>query len=100
MVLKQAFFLPCPSLSCMSVAQISTLEGSYVSAIAKYSGTLSYPSLGIPNSDCENPPVTELRDTLKHMNDSWKRLIETKRFKSGVAGFLRTTEVTRGNDGK
>ena len=39
-------------------------------------------------------------DTLKHMNDSWKRLIETKRFKSGVAGFLRTTEVTRGNDGK
>jgi hypothetical protein len=29
----------------------------------------------------------------------WKRLIETKRFKSGVAGFLRTTEVTRGNDG-
>ena len=49
----------------------------------------SYPSLGISNSDCEkNPPVTELRDTLKHMNDSWKRLIETKRFKSGVAGFF------------
>ena len=47
----------------------------------------------------KNPPVTELRDTLKHMNDSWKRLIQTKRFKSGVAGFLRTTEVTRGNDG-
>ena len=35
----------------------------------------------------KNPPVTELRDTLKHMNDSWKRLIETERFKSGVAGF-------------
>ena len=51
------------------------------------------------NPNRENPPVTELRDTLKHMNDSWKRLIETKRFKSGVAGFLRTTEVTRGNDG-
>ena len=47
----------------------------------------------------KNPPVTELRDTLKHMNDSWQRLIQTKRFKSGVAGFLRTTEVTRGNDG-
>ena len=56
---------------------------------------------GISNPHRENPPVTELRDTLKHMNDdSWKRLIETKRFKSGVAGFLRTTEVTRGNDGK
>ena len=50
---QASIFLPCPSLSCMSVAQISTLEGSYVSAIAKYSGTLSYPSLGIPNSDCE-----------------------------------------------
>ena len=86
LVLKQAF-LPCPSLSCMSVAQISTLEGSYVSAIAKYSGTLSYPSLGILTLTVKNPPVTELRDTLKHMNDSWKRLIETKRFKSGVAGF-------------
>ena len=61
-----------------------------------------YPSLGISNPNCENPPVTELRDTLKHMNDSWQRLIQTKRFKSGVAGFLRTTEVTRGmmeNDG-
>ncbi|WP_164146077.1 protein rep, partial [Stenotrophomonas maltophilia] len=30
---------------------------------------------------------------------SWQRLIQTKRFKSGVAGFIRTTEVTRGNDG-
>ena len=35
----------------------------------------------------KNPPVTELRDTLKHMNDSWQRLIQTKRFKSGVAVF-------------
>ena len=59
---------------------------------------LSYPSLGILTLTVKNPPVTELRDTLKHMNDSWQRLIQTKRFKSGVAGFLRTTEVTRGND--
>ena len=84
---------------CVSGADLY-FEGGYVSAIAKYSGTLSYPSLGISNPHRENPPVTELRDTLKHMNDSWKRLIETERFKSGVAGFLRTTEVTRGNDGK
>ena len=54
LVLKQAFFCRVRHChTCMSVAQISTLEGSYVSAIAKYSGTLSYPSLGIPNSDCE-----------------------------------------------
>ena len=45
-----------------------------------------------------NPPIIELRDTLKHMNESWQRLIQTKAFKSGVAGFIRTTEVTRGKD--
>ena len=55
LVLKQAFFLPCSSLPCVSVAQISTLEGGYVSAIAKYSGTLSYPSLGISNPHREKP---------------------------------------------
>ena len=79
---------------------VSTLEGGDVSAIAKNSGTLPDASMGILTLTVKNPPVTELRDTLKHMNDSWQRLIQTKRFKSGVAGFLRTTEVTRGNDGK
>ena len=54
LVLKQAF-LPCPSFAPVSVAQISTLEGGYVSAIAKYSGTFSYPSLGISNPNREKP---------------------------------------------
>ena len=95
LVLKQAF-LPCSSLPCVSVAQISTLEAVMF-------------QLNLPNIQerfpthrwvfltltVKNPPVAELRDTLKHMNDSWKRLIETKRFKSGVRRFLRTTEVTR-----
>ena len=44
----------------------------------------------------KNPPVTELRDTLKHMNDSWQRLIQTKRFKSGVAGFCEQPKSPRG----
>ena len=52
LVLKQAFF--CRVRHCpVSVAKISTLEGGYVSAIAKYSGTLSYPSLGIFNAYCK-----------------------------------------------
>ena len=72
-------------------------EGGYVSAIAKYSGTLSYPSLGIFNAYCKNPPVTELRDTLKHMNDSWQRLIQTKRFKSG-SRFFKNYGSDQGND--
>ena len=50
---QASIFLPCPSLPCVPVAQISTLEGGYVSAIAKYSGTLPYPSLGISNPNCE-----------------------------------------------
>ena len=53
---QASVFLPCPSLPCVSVAQISsTLEGGYVSAIAKYSGTFSYPSLGISNPNREKP---------------------------------------------
>ena len=40
-----------------------------------------------------------LEDTLKDMNASWKRMSETVAFKKGVAGFIRTTEVTRGKDG-
>ena len=44
----------------------------------------------------KNPPVTELRDTLKHMNDSWQRLIQTKRFKSGVAGFFANNRSHQG----
>ena len=47
----------------------------------------------------KNPPVTELRDTLKHMNDSWQRLIQTKRFKSGVAGFFANNRSHQGDDG-
>ena len=43
-----------------------------------------------------NCDLVDLRDTLKDMNASWKRMSETVAFKKGVAGFIRTTEVTRG----
>ena len=46
-----------------------------------------------------NCDLVDLRDTLKDMNASWKRMSETVAFKKGVAGFIRTTEVTRGKDG-
>ena len=89
------FFAVFAIVLCVSGADLY-FEGGYVSAIAKYSRTLSYASLGISNPHREKPTCYRTRDTLKHMNDSWQRLIQTKRFKSGVAGFLRTTEVTRG----
>lgn len=45
-----------------------------------------------------NMPVSELRDSLQHMNKSWQRLIKRKEFKA-VQGWIRTTEITRGKDG-
>lgn len=45
-----------------------------------------------------NCPVEELRSTLQAMNSAWRRLVARKEFKP-VLGWVRTTEVTRGNDG-
>lgn len=46
----------------------------------------------------KNCPVTELRETLKAMGSAWQRLIQRQEFRP-VLGFVRTTEVTRGDDG-
>lgn len=45
----------------------------------------------------KNCPVGELRNTLRDMNASWKRLINRKDWPS--VGFFRAAEVTRGADG-
>lgn len=45
-----------------------------------------------------NPPMHELGATLTAMNSAWKRLIERDCW-PGV-GFIRTTEVTKGGDGR
>ena len=47
----------------------------------------------------KNCDIKDLRSTLKHMNESWKRLINRKQFIRVVDGWLRTTEVTKGKDG-
>jgi len=44
-----------------------------------------------------NCEITELRDTLKNMNAAWKRLTERKVFPA--LGFVKSVEVTRGQDG-
>ena len=41
--------------------------------------------------------VTDLRDTLQVMNKSWQRLVQRKNFPA--VGWIRSTEVTRGEDG-
>lgn len=45
-----------------------------------------------------NCPISELADTLTAMNSGWQRLKDRKEF-APVLGWVRTTEVTRGQDG-
>jgi len=47
----------------------------------------------------KNPQISDLKETLQHMTQSWRRLIARKSFKSAVLGYVRTTEVTLGQDG-
>ena len=43
-----------------------------------------------------NCSITELRETLQHMNKSWRRLTVRKKFPA--FGWIRSTEVTRSED--
>jgi plasmid rolling circle replication initiator protein Rep len=45
-----------------------------------------------------NCEIIDLRSTLENMGKSWQRFIKRKEF-SRVQGWMRTTEVTRGEDG-
>lgn len=47
-----------------------------------------------------NPAITDLRDTLQHMNKSWQRLKDRKEFMTSIDGWVRTTEITRPKDPK
>ena len=42
----------------------------------------------------KNPKITDLRETLQHMNKSWHRLVKRKEFMTAVEGWVRTTEIT------
>lgn len=48
----------------------------------------------------KNCEITDLRETLKYMNDSWHKLVKRVKFLRGVEGWIRTTEVTKAKDGK
>ena len=47
----------------------------------------------------KNCDITDLRETLQYMNESWRRLIKREPFLKVVDGWIRTTEVTKGKDG-
>jgi hypothetical protein len=45
-----------------------------------------------------NCAITDLRRTLQTMNEAWVRLIKRLEFADNVQGWVRATEVTRGQD--
>ena len=45
-----------------------------------------------------NCEVSNLRQTLGSMNEAWGRLTKRREFSGNVQGWIRTTEVTRGQD--
>ncbi len=48
----------------------------------------------------ENCEITDLKNTLAHMNKAFKKLIKRKHFLKNNLGFVKTTEITRSKDGK
>jgi plasmid rolling circle replication initiator protein Rep len=46
----------------------------------------------------KNMPVQELRASLQEMNKAWRRFVLRPEFASNVVGWIRTTEVTRGQN--
>jgi plasmid rolling circle replication initiator protein Rep len=46
----------------------------------------------------KNPKITDIADTLKHMNNAWSKLKKRASFESVVTGWVRTTEITRPKD--
>lgn len=40
----------------------------------------------------KNPLLVDLKATVKHMNQSFQRMQQTKRFKNSILGYLRSTE--------
>ena len=45
-----------------------------------------------------NCEISNLRQTLRSMNEAWHRLIKRREFADNVQGWIRATEVTRGQD--
>ncbi|MFV5399416.1 protein rep [Acinetobacter baumannii] len=99
LILKQAFFCRvryCPVCQWRRSLLWRAVMFQKLDEIKKTYPTHRWVFLTLTVRNCD---VVDLKETLDHMNASWQRLIQTKAFKSGIAGFLRTTEVTRGNDG-
>lgn len=99
LVLKQAFFCRvrfCPVCQWRRSLLWRAVMFQKLDEIKTLYPTHRWVFLTLTVRNCD---LVDLKDTLKHMNASWKRMSETVAFERGVAGFIRTTEVTRGKDG-
>ena len=99
LVLKQAFFCRvrfCPVCQWRRSLLWRAVMFQKLEEIKTQYPTHRWVFLTLTVRNCD---LVDLRDTLKDMNASWQRMIQTVAFKKGVAGFIRTTEVTRGKDG-
>ena len=95
LVLKQAFFCRvrfCPVCQWRRSLLWRAVMFQKLEEIKTQYPTHRWVFLTLTVRNCD---LMDLRDTLKDMNASWKRMSETVAFKKGVAGFIRTTEVTR-----
>jgi len=45
----------------------------------------------------KNPPVNKLKETIKHMNAAFKRMIQTKKYKQAVLGHFKALEILGDN---
>jgi len=99
LVLKQAFFCRvrfCPVCQWRRSLLWRAVMFQKLDEIKTLYPTHRWVFLTLTVRNCD---LVDLKDTLKHMNASWQRMIQTVAFKNGIAGFIRTTEVTRGKDG-
>lgn len=46
----------------------------------------------------KNPPMAELKSTVKLLNDAFKKLLKRKEFLPVCKGFIKSIEITKGND--
>lgn len=78
-----------------SMRHFARFMGRYEGLMAEHPG-YKWLHLTLAVRNCS---VDELNETIRHMNQSWSRLTRRASFQRAVAGWLRTTEVTRGRDG-
>ena len=95
LVLKEVWFCRvrhCPVCQWRRSLKMRAMMYQKIDQIVAQHPTHRWVFLTLTVKNCD---VKDLRDTLVEMNNGWKRLIQSKRFKGVVDGFIRTTEMTR-----